>query len=130
LVISLIGPISLAFWWMIAPHFTMERFVALVAAGKYAEANKEFSLYGFSWKLLSGQPLTIEGNYTFGDPDGGFLLLMVNGEEQDRFPVCLGSGDYKLTWKEGWDKIVEFKILVTDKDGNIRNQAQTVVRSQ
>jgi hypothetical protein len=214
--VSVLVPVSAVVGWLVAPHFTMKRFVASVAAGDYDEASKmttngrwkkeaeyvvfesgevkasfpadywpravsetnlerytnsifgwlsgerhfgakenvflvtfrfnayirkvsfselylyqddkriykEFSLYGFSANVSATRPLTVEGNYSFGDPDGGYLVLLVDGKERDRVPVCLGNSKLKLTCRNALAGSVSYRVEVTDKEGNLRNKIE------
>jgi hypothetical protein len=218
---SVAGPIALALWLRIAPDLTMKRFVSLVSAGEYEDANKmltnarwvsagnyiafeadearcsfppdywlrsmsgsnievsprslsdwsggqrtfsikenvflvklrfdvgtrkvtfgglcpyqkeaqpevykELSIYSFDAKVSSINPLRIDGTYTFGDPEGGFCVLIANGEERDRCSVCIGNGHFTLSWNAPILETISYCIQLTDQDGVVRKKVEKVL---
>jgi hypothetical protein len=93
-------------------------------------AYKEFSIYGFSHHIASTDPLCVEGDYTFGDPDGGFFVLFVDGEEQDRCATHIAYGRFKLTSKVRIVGKAHYRLEVVDQEGNLRNKAEWTIESQ
>ena len=85
---------------------------------------KAGGLYGFSWQVSSTDPLTIEGQYSFGDPDGGFAVLKINGQERDRWPLYLGNGNFKLVCLDHPAELINYRIEVVDQEGNVRNKVE------
>ncbi len=103
------------------------KFRELFAHHHEPELYKQAGIYGFSCRAISTDPLILEGRYTFADPDGGFVVLMVEGQERDRQPVCIGYNFIRLVYNEQVENDVRLRVLVTDKDGNIRNKLEKSV---